>query len=102
MSKTSNKRLEKLKKRLNRQAHPVQFVAKPIVETVKPTEEKQMNEKLILDQPDTVTTEGTIERVVVPPQAKPMNEANPASQQVSNKEVLLTDDASEGVEILLG
>ena len=78
-------------------------LVKDISDTLQPQkqEKQQMNEKLILDQPDKVTTEGTVEQVMVS-KAKPINEANPATKQVSSKEVLLNDDASDGVEIILG
>ena len=64
-------------------------------------QEKKMDEKLILDQPDKVTVEGTVEIVAAAAKAKPMNETNPAPTGVPHKDTLLCDDASEGVEIIL-
>ncbi|MHA2043395.1 MAG: hypothetical protein ACW99G_01300 [Candidatus Thorarchaeota archaeon] len=53
-------------------------------------------EKLILDQPATVTTEGTIERVVSEqPPVKKLNET-----QSEQQDILLCEDPLEGVEIL--
>jgi hypothetical protein len=63
-----------------------------------PEENQAMNEeKLILDQPDKVTSEGKIEHVVA--KNKPINENMPANP--SQTEVLLTEDPLEGVEIVL-
>lgn len=64
-------------------------------------EENAMEEKLILDQPDTVTQGGKVEYVIgVDPAAKPLNDnANPAN---AAPDVLLTEDPLDGVEIILG
>lgn len=57
--------------------------------------------KLILDQPDTITSSGKIERVVVSPEQQPLNDAtNPTPQK--KQEVLLTEDPLDGVEIIYG
>lgn len=61
--------------------------------------ESNMNEeKLILDQPDRVTSEGTVEQVVTTQQKK-LNEVEKSEPQ---KEILLTEDPMDGVEIILG
>lgn len=71
-----------------------------IEETVEPVTEKPMSEqKLILDQPDKVTTEGKIEHVVKKLD-KPvkLNEGQPAEQK-KEEDVLLNDSPVDGVEI---
>lgn len=65
--------------------------------TPEQTKEMAMNEeKLILDQPDTVTAEGTVENVVKQEPQK-LNEASPNDPK---KDVLLTEDPMDGVEII--
>lgn len=61
-------------------------------------EENDM-QKLILDQPDRVTTEGRVERVVAPTKIMPLNEEpiDPTKQ----KDILLTEDPMEGIQIIL-
>jgi len=74
-----------------------------VVEDVnqKKNEEKMMNEqKLILDQPDTVTTKGTVERVVVNPGQNVINDS--VKTQDPPKDILLNEDPLDGVEIILG
>jgi hypothetical protein len=67
----------------------------------KKNKEKQMNEqKLILDQPDTVTTKGTVERVVVKSEQSPINDS--VKTQDVPKDILLNEDPLDGVEIILG
>ena len=82
------------------------FLVREIIEEPKeqPIQETKMpEEKLILDQPERVTTEGTVERIVTKPSAKPLHEANPGKAPVSMpKDVLINEDPSSGVEILLG
>ena len=95
--------------------HPMNLLK--YIETVVPKmtpEEKKAHEKLleenalntqqkqlILDQPDTITTAGKIERVVVSPDAKPLNDTtNPVVKQITD--VLLNEDPLDGVEIILG
>lgn len=56
------------------------------------------NQKLILDQPETVTNEGVVERVVVGD--LPLNENDP--QTGKKKEVLINEDPIDGVKIILG
>lgn len=65
-------------------------------------EEAMANEKkLLLDQPDTVTTHGKIERVVVDPEQQAINDVtDPAPKK--QHDVLLTEDPLDGVEIILG
>jgi hypothetical protein len=63
------------------------------------SERNTMTEKLILDQPDQVTTVGKVEHLVQP-EAKPLNEVSPP--QTPQKDVLLTEDPLDGVEIILG
>jgi hypothetical protein len=75
---------------------------------ISPDEEritKKMEEKLIVDQPDIVTTEGTVEHVVVgKEQVKPLNESpccpNGCSHDCHKKDVLITEDPLDGVDIL--
>lgn len=64
--------------------------------------ESNMNEqKLILDQPDRVTSEGTVEQVVVKQQ--PVQKLNDSVEKKQPpKEVLLTEDPMDGIEIILG
>lgn len=72
-----------------------------VVQTI--CEDVMTNEKkLILDQPDTITSAGKVERVVVPQDQRPLNDStNPTGQQ-KKAEVLLTEDPLDGVEIILG
>lgn len=58
----------------------------------------QEQQKLILDQPDTVTNEGKIEHVVTQKPQK-MNEQAPQAK-AGAPEVLLNEDPMEGVEII--
>ena len=83
-----------------------------LVETVVPKmtsqqlreiQEKNMADKLILDQPDTITFEGKVEHVAAPaltPQPLPLNDA--ADPTLKANPVLLTEDPLDGVEIILG
>jgi len=60
-------------------------------------------EKLILDQPDTVTTQGKVEHVVTQtnPQVKPLTEEKGCCGNCKeNKEVLINEDPMDGVDIL--
>ena len=65
-------------------------------------EETMDNQKLLLDQPDTVTTNGKIERVVVQPNQIPLNDVTDPAAPKSKPEVLLTEDPLDGMEIILG
>lgn len=62
--------------------------------------EGNMQDKLILDQPDTITNNGKIERVVVQPNQIPLNDVTDPAQK--KPEVLLTEDPLDGMEIILG
>jgi len=65
-------------------------------------ESNQMtDQKLILDQPDQVTTEGTVEHVIEDGVGRTITDAtNP--NDVPENEVLLNEDPLDGVEILMG
>lgn len=63
------------------------------------TEATIMQEKLILDQPERVTTAGKTEQVVVGKTTK-INEVVPASAPGSD--VLMNEDPLDGVEIICG
>ena len=82
------------------------FLVREIVEEPKqekPKEQPMNEQKLILDQPETVTVEGVVERVAVQPGPKPINETNPSRTSVSMpKDVLINEDPASGVEIILG
>ena len=67
---------------------------------MKQEKEKPMNEeKLILDQPDVVTEQGTVEQVIEDP-PKPLNETTPPEVE-EKKDVLINEDPMEGVDILI-
>lgn len=69
-----------------------------LVETLtEQKKEKKMPDKLILDQPDQVTSSGRVEHTVAQDDL-PINEANP--QETSTKEKLLTEDPLSGVTII--
>src|SRR5581483_8376245 len=72
---------------------PVEVITEERIET--------MPAKLILDQPDRATAEGTVEQVLVEPTAKPKRLTETKKQQQPQPEVLLTEDPMDGVEILL-
>jgi hypothetical protein len=57
--------------------------------------------QLLLDQPDTITNQGKIERVVVEPSLTPIND-NTEQKGHPATEVLLTEDPVDGVTIILG
>lgn len=64
-------------------------------------EETEMENKLILDQPDTVTQSGKVEYVVAgDPAVKQLNDNVDPTKKAP--EVLLTEDPLDGVEIILG
>ena len=74
---------------------------------ITPEEQKEIKmaeEKLLLDQPDTITTEGTVEHVIVKPEL-PLNEAKKpcccgGGTCNENKEVLINEDPMDGVDII--
>lgn len=74
-----------------------------LVRTLIPEGEKPVEEKLILDQADIVTSEGKVEHVVVQKEEekKPLTET-PCCQDTCNeqKEVLLNEDPIDGVDFL--
>jgi len=67
-----------------------------IIKETPMNESLQPQEKLILDQPDTVTPEGKLEHVITDA-PKQLNEGQPQQDQ----EVLLTEDPLEGVDIIM-
>ena len=70
-------------------------------EIYSPDQEKVMNEqKLLVDQPETVTAEGTVEHVVAQPGQVPLNEGQPTEGQ-EETDVLLNEDPLGGVDIIL-
>ncbi len=62
--------------------------------------EVNMQDKLILDQPDTITNNGKIERVVAQPNQIPLNDVTDPEQK--KPDVLLTEGPLDGIEIILG
>jgi hypothetical protein len=74
-----------------------------LIETLISPEDQRSNmqeQKLLLNQPDRVTTKGTVEQVV-PHQPQQLNEGQPASKQPT-QDVLINEDPMAGVEIVLG
>lgn len=71
-------------------------------EIYSPEQEKQMQEqKLLVDQPNVVTSEGTVEHVIPTAKpAQPLNEGQPG-EQAEQKDVLLNEDPLSGVDIIL-
>lgn len=72
-----------------------------LIETIIPQGEP-MSEKLILDQPDTVTNQGKVEHVVTsenPVILKPINDGTNFAPQ---PEILITEAPLDGVEIIRG
>jgi len=70
-----------------------------LVRTIEQPKEIIMEQKLIVDQPDCITTEGKVEHVIVQPKDKPLNEETPESN--IGEDILLVDDAMDGIEIIL-
>ena len=58
-------------------------------------------QKLIVDQPETVTAEGTVEHVIPTAGLKPLAEGHPGEEQKAKTDVLLNEDPLTGVEIIL-
>lgn len=78
---------------------PAELRVKQIIIPADEERKKELMEnKLILDQPETVTTEGVVERVVVGD--LPLNENDP--QNDKTKEVLINESPLDGVKIILG
>lgn len=102
------------KKRFEGDSYFMQLVGPPmnllrLVEVVNPKnsaepikENAMSGEKLILDQPDTITTRGKVEHVVDDnlPKAQPLNDAANPAQPVA--EVLLNEQPLTGLEIIKG
>ena len=74
-----------------------------LVRTIEqPKETVQMEQILIVDQPDCITAEGKVEHVLVNPKEKPLNEDAPEDGAENvKKDILLVDDAMDGIEIIL-
>lgn len=92
----------RLQKRL--QKRPVTINKKvQAVKDIKQAEEKAMNEqKLILDQPETVTTKGVVEHVVVEPvSVAPPKKVVETKKIQGTEDVLLNEDPMAGIEIIL-
>jgi hypothetical protein len=75
-----------------------------VKELVSPQQEKEMNmsmqEKLILDQPEMVTSEGAVEHVCCGgKKVQQLNEV-PQNPQARNADVLINEDPLDGVDIL--
>ncbi len=101
------------RKRFQGDSYYLKLVGSPmnllrLIEELKPkdgpatvlSEEKNMNDKLILDQPDQITTSGKVEHFVdnkVP--SKPLNDANQNRQM---PEILINENPLDGVEIIKG
>lgn len=64
-----------------------------MVEVIIPQKGQNMKEKLILDQPDTITTLGKIEHVVV--------EQIPAQDKQFSEDILINESPLEGLEIIM-
>ena len=77
---------------------PAEAILLEIIQEKEAKMENVNEEKLILDQPETVTTEGVVERVVV--SDLPLNENDP--QNDKTKEVLINESPLDGVKIILG
>jgi hypothetical protein len=72
-------------------------LVKVILEPQTENKEENMEKKLILDQPDQVTTAGKVEHKVAQGDL-PLNETTP--QDTNEKERLLTEDPLAGVTII--
>lgn len=65
-------------------------------------ETTQMAEKLILDQPDQITTVGKVEHIVADPNQPHQQLTETMPQPKPEGEVLLNEDPLSGVEIIMG
>lgn len=65
---------------------------------IKEEKEPLMEQKLLLDQPDQVTQIGTVENVVIRQEEKKITEKK---TQLADGNILITDDAMSGIEIIL-
>jgi len=68
------------------------------LEPLNEAKEEEMEEKLILNQPDQVTAEGTVEHVVPPTEPQPLNEVPTSPKDGTEK--LLNEDPMSGVQII--
>ena len=75
---------------------PKEAVLVESLDVQKKEESKIMAEKLILDQPDQITTSGKVEHSVVG--EFPINEVAPIDQKI--KDILITEDPLSGVTII--
>ena len=75
---------------------PKEAVLVESLEVKKKEESKTMAEKLILDQPDQITTSGRVEHSVV--DEFQINEVAPIDQKI--KDILITEDPLAGVTII--
>lgn len=66
-----------------------------------PEEAKMQEQKLILDQPDVITEQGAVERVLAPAPTELDSLNETPAKAPEQKEVLLTEDPLSGVQILL-
>ena len=74
------------------------ILVRTIVSPQQEREQKMKEEKLLLDQPEKVTVEGTVEQVV----KNPVKKLNETPVVDPSQEVLLTEDPMDGVQILRG
>lgn len=76
---------------------PNEAVLVESLDVQKKEESKAMAEKLILDQPDQITTSGKVEHSVVRDEF-PINEVAPSDSKI--KDILITEDPLSGVTII--
>lgn len=106
-------RVVQARKRFQGDSYFLKYVGKPmnllrLIEVVQPantqiiTEANDMNneKQLILDQPDTITHQGKIERVVTEPNQIPINDATIQKAQ-ENPEILISENPIDGIEIII-
>lgn len=73
-----------------------------VIQAENSTKEENMNEKqLILDQPDTITQQGKIERVVVEPNVAPINDATTNELPKKKEDILISENPIDGIEIII-
>jgi hypothetical protein len=81
----------------------VQVIRSPEAHESLFNEEVAMNDKLILDQPNTITNEGQVEHVVKKAaKVQPINDNHAHKPQQVQPQVLINEDPISGVDILLG
>lgn len=74
------------------------ILVRTIISPQQERERKMQEEKLLLDQPEKVTVEGTVEQII----KNPVKKLNETPVVDSAQEVLLTEDPMDGVQILRG